>query len=610
MRTRRSLSPRSGWKASGRRSAAAAAVAVEALLFRGLLDLGSQLGLSGQRLFALGALIAFLLSTLLLDFPIAVGQLRLGRLLEGRLRVAFQEKIPRLSDRYFHSRLTSDMAERNHSLHGLRGLPMLGGEVARNGFELLLTLAGILWLDPASAPFAAAAAAAALLLPLAFQPLLGERDLRVRTHAGALGRFYLDALLGLVAVRAHAAERSLRRQHEGLLVEWARARLGLQRAAVAMQGAQALVGYGLAAWLLLAHVHRGAGVGTVLLLVYWALKLPALGEGVAQGAWQYPAYRNVTLRVLELLGAAEEVDAKDEPEPTAVEGGLARRPGRAEDVPGSGGARGASILLRGVSVRAAGRTLLEDVDLEVEAGEQVAIVGASGAGKTSLLGLLLGWHRPATGRLLVDGRPLRGRDLERLRAETAWVDPAVQLWNRTFLDNLRYGNPAELARPLPEVIDQAELRQLLEGLPEGHQTVLGEGGGLVSGGEGQRVRLGRALLHPGVRLAVLDEPFRGLDRSQRSRLLARSRDAWPGATLLCVTHDVSETRAFDRVLVLERGRIVEDGSPQELLARPGSRYRSMLEAEEAVRALWSGADWRRLQLDGGRLSDPGERAGG
>jgi ATP-binding cassette subfamily B protein len=122
------------------------------------------------------------------------------------------------------------------------------------------------------------AGAAALGLPLAFQPLLVERDLRVRTHAGALGRFYLDALLGLVAVRAHAAERSLRRQHEGLLVEWARARLGLQRAAVAMEATQALVGYGLAAGILLGHVHRGGQVGTVLLLVYWALKLPVLSE--------------------------------------------------------------------------------------------------------------------------------------------------------------------------------------------------------------------------------------------------------------------------------------------------------------------------------------------
>src|SRR5207244_4301417 len=84
----------------------------------------------------------------------------------------------------------------------------------------------------------------------------------------------------------------------------------------------------------------------------------------------------------------------------------------------------------------------------------------------------------------------------------------------------------------------------------------GDGGGLLSGGEGQRVRLGRAMLRPGVRLAILDEPFRGLDRERRRELLARARRAWPGATLLCVTHDVGETRAFGRVLVVDGGRVV------------------------------------------------------
>ena len=240
----------------------------------------------------------------------------------------------------------------------------------------------------------------------------------------------------------------------------------------------------------------------------------------------------------------------------------------------------------------------------------MAVVGPSGAGKSSLLGLLLGWHRPAAGILLVDAKPLRGDRLEWLRKQTAWVDPAVQLWNGTFLDNLRYGKPAGIALPLAVVLDQAELRPLLDTLPEGYQTVLGEGGGLVSGGEGQRVRLGRALLQPDTRLVLLDEPFRGLDRAQRSRLLERSREVWRGATLLCVTHDLSETRAFDRVLVLEAGRIVEDGSPQELESRPGSRYRLMLESEEAARTLWADVGWRRMHLQDGRLHDAEPRVEG
>ena len=213
----------------------------------------------------------------------------------------------------------------------------------------------------------------------------------------------------------------------------------------------------------------------------------------------------------------------------------------------------------------------------------MAIIGPSGAGKSSLVGLLLGWHRPASGRILIDGVLLDGPHLERLRREIAWVDPAVQLWNRSFLENVCYGVQADLSLPIGWAIEQADLRGVLERLPDGLQTPLGEGGALVSGGEGQRVRLGRAMARPGVRLVILDEPFRGLDRERRRELLARARRMWRGATLLCVTHDVGETRAFDRVVVVEGGQIVEDSAPADLAKRPGSRYRAMLDAEEALR---------------------------
>jgi len=262
----------------------------------------------------------------------------------------------------------------------------------------------------------------------------------------------------------------------------------------------------------------------------------------------------------------------------------------------------------GVSVRAAGHTILEGIDLAIEPGSHVAIVGQSGAGKSSLVGLLLGWHRPATGRVLVDGVPLNGPRLEQLRRETAWVDPAVQLWNRSLLENLRYGTLSDSFLPLGHVIEAAALRDVLERLPDGMQTPLGEGGAFVSGGEGQRVRLGRSLLRSTARLVILDEPFRGLDREKRRELLVRTREWWSHATLLCITHDVGETRAFNRVLVVEEGRIVEDGIPADLAERPGSRYQAILAAEEAVReGLWSSAAWRRLWLEGGRLREDRRR---
>jgi ATP-binding cassette subfamily B protein len=183
------------------------------------------------------------------------------------------------------------------------------------------------------------------------------------------------------------------------------------------------------------------------------------------------------------------------------------------------------------------------------------------------------------------------------------VDPAVQIWNRSLLDNLRYGNAAADSAPLNPVIEQADLFRVLEKLPDGLQTQLGEGGGLVSGGEGQRVRLGRAMLRRSARLVILDEPFRGLDRNQRRSLLARARDYWRGATLLFISHDVGDTHDFDRVLVIEDGKVVEDGAPGALLEQ-ASRYRALLDAERQVREqLWQGAEWRRLYLKGGQLRE-------
>jgi ABC-type bacteriocin/lantibiotic exporter with double-glycine peptidase domain len=572
---------------------AACGTIIEIILFRVLFELGSRLGLAEQRVGAMTALLCFVTTLLLLEWPLLSGLLRTGRHLEGRLRVAFLRKIPRLGDQYFRSRLTSDMAERSHAVHTLRILPDMGGRFLRVVFEIALTAAGVIWLDPRSAPLVCLMTLTGIGLPLVSQKFMSHLDMRVRTHGGALSRFYLDSLLGLVAVRAHGAERAIRREHESLLVEWSRAGTRLLRMVVAFDGVQSLLGFALVASLLYSHLARAGGAGAVLLLIYWALNIPVLGQEIAQLARQYPALRNVTLRLLEPLGAPEEVEVR--------EGGNAithstPRPTRDE----AGGVR---IQLEDVSVHAGGHLILEDVNLEIEAGSHVAIVGASGAGKTSLVGLLLGWHRPATGSVRLDDRVLNQQLLEDVRRETAWVDPAVQLWNDSLIGNLSYG-AHEAGVPLTHVIEEADLRGVLEQLPEGLQTSLGEGGALLSGGEGQRVRLGRAVHRPGVRLVILDEPFRGLDREKRQSLLARARRYWSGATLLCVTHDVGETMAFGRVLVIEAGRIVEDGAPHVLAAREGSRYGALLKAEASVRAgMWSSSEWRRLRMEGGALAE-------
>jgi ATP-binding cassette subfamily B protein len=597
---------------------AAGSGVVEAVLLRAVIDIRRDLGLVEQQLEAVGVLLAFAGAVLLVETRLAGGLARLGRHLESRLRMAFFEKIPRLNDRYFQSRPTSDMAERSHAIHQIRLLPRLVGQYLRAALALLITAGAIAWIDPSSASLALLAAGIAIALPLAFHPLLAEMDLCVRTHSGALSRFYLDALLGLAAVRAHGAERAVRREHESLLVEWVRASQRLLRLVVAVEGLQIVAGFGLAGWLLWLHAGRLSDTGGALLLAYWALSLPVLGEEIALLARQYPMQRNVMLRLLEPLGALEENDAEEsrqahrKTEPGAAADGtsLARVCNRRGSGTGNQ-MQGVALRFACVTVRAAGQTILQDVDADIEAGSQVAIVGASGAGKSSLVGLLLGWHRAAAGRILVDGEPLDAARLDLLRCETAWVDPAIQLWNRSLLENLQYGTPADGERELAEVLFEADLYRVLLRLRDGLQTTLGEGGGLLSGGEGQRVRLGRAMFRWPARLVILDEPFRGLDRQKRDELLQRARRLWEGATFLFISHDVGATRDFQHVLVIEGGRVAEQGPPALLAASTQSRYRAMLDAEDAVReGLWSSDVWRRLWLEKGRLtqSRTGDRA--
>jgi ABC-type bacteriocin/lantibiotic exporter with double-glycine peptidase domain len=557
----------------------AGGVVVEAVLFRGIFDITAELRLAGQRLAAIAAILLFSSVLLLFELPLLAGVLRLGRQIENRFRLAFFSKIPRISDRYFHSRLISDMAERGHVIHRLRNLPDQARQALQAVFGLCATAAGIIWLAPGAAPFVLLAVAAALLPALLAQPTLVERELRARSHLGALTRFYLDAMLGLLAIRAHGAERSVRREHEKLLGEWANASLRLQRAVIGIEALQLTAMFGLVAALLLLHPLQGADIGRVLLVIYWALNLPVLGQDFAALARQLPNHRNTVIRLLEPLGAQEEPLGPPVAQP-------------ADQTPSP------SIEFRAVTVEASGHTILNDINLRIEPGAHIAIVGPSGAGKSSLAGVLLGWLKPSRGDILVNSRTL---DCDALRAQTAWVDPAVQLWNRSLLSNLCYGSQPDAAG-IGGAIDQALLRGVLENLPHGLQTNLGEGGALVSGGEGQRVRLARAMLRAGVRLVILDEPFRGLDRDKRRHLLAAARELWRDCTMLCITHDIAETRDFDRVLVIEHGQIAEHNSPRELCATPETRYAQLLEAEAQTRSgLWSGSIWRRIRIHSGRV---------
>jgi ATP-binding cassette subfamily B protein len=579
---------------SGAMVLAAGAVILQLVLFRALIDISQVLQLGLQRLSGLVLLGVVVNLIMMVEIPIVMETQRLGRRLELRLRMALATKLPRLNDRFFQSRSVSDMAERGHNLHQSRLAPGLAVHLIQALFSLIFTVAAIAWLSPQNLPLSLAIAVAGIALPLLSQPLLGERDLTVRTHLAALNTVLLDALIGLVPIRTHGAQRAMSAVHEGLVTQWARAGRRLIGLSTALGLVQSVLCTGLAALALYLHFASvGALSGSDLLLVYWTLRLPAIAGELSHLAMQYPAQRNVLSRMIEPLNAPEAgVSALSEQE---------------QQPPAPASLRlqqAASLELSQVTVLAGGRPILRDLDLKIRPAEHVAVVGASGAGKSSLLGVVLGWNSPASGTVRVDGRPLVAETLAELRGATAWVDPSVRLWNRSFLDNLSYAagelNPASL----DQVLEAAQLRRMLHKLPDGLQSLLGEGGARLSGGEGQRVRLGRALMQTDVRLVLLDEPFRGLDRSQRTRLMRETRHWWRGATLLCVSHDLSETLAFDRVVVVEDGCIVEQGPPQQLAYAQGP-YQALLEAEARLdKALWGDTRWRRIVMgDGAIVSD-------
>lgn len=564
--------------------AAAGLAIVEALLMRGLLDVAGTLSIATQRFAAIAGLVAFFSGTVLLDLPIQAELLRLGRALELRLRVQFLSKMRILGLPYFQSRPTSDMAERSHRLHTLRQFPLAVAQSIRGFSVMTATVVGLLWLAPGATFLVLPLLALALLVPLTSQPILNERDIRFRTQGGALARFYLDAFLGVTPIRSHNAHRAMRVEHESMLVELWRTGHQLLRANLWISGLQATIAGGLGLALIAYYLVREGERSHLLLIAFWATSLPTLAQGFVKSLQVFPALRSSSLRLLDPLGAPDDIA------PTLASTPLASSP--------AAGRSGASISMRGVQAQAGGRMILEGIDLDIAAGEHVAIVGPSGSGKSSLVGLLLGWRRPTEGLLLVDGAKL---DAVRLREQTAWLDPTVQLWNDTLFDNITYGSRDNGSANVRDILAHSDLHGFAE-RQHGMRTKLGENGALASGGEGQRIRFARTLMRPNARLVIFDEPFRGLDRSTRRKFLDRARKTWADATFICVTHDVGETQAFPTVIVVDGGRVVERGTPARLAADRTSRYRAMLEAESELTAeIWGDPAWKRWRINEGMI---------
>jgi ABC-type multidrug transport system fused ATPase/permease subunit len=226
-----------------------------------------------------------------------------------------------------------------------------------------------------------------------------------------------------------------------------------------------------------------------------------------------------------------------------------------------------------------GAVVLRDLDLELAPGEIVAVCGATGSGKTSLLQLLPRFYDPDAGAVEIGGVDVRAMRLRPLREAVGLVTQRPVLFSAPLRDNLLDGRPDASDVELREACEAAGVDAFVDELPDGYDTMIGERGVNLSGGQRQRVALARVLLSD-ARVLVLDDPLSAVDTETERALVERLRPAVAGRTVLIATQRLSTVRAADRAVVLVDGRIVEQGAPDQLLTSGGQFAR--LFAEEAV----------------------------
>ncbi|MFG2301063.1 ABC transporter ATP-binding protein [Actinacidiphila glaucinigra] len=475
---------------------------------------------------------------------------RLGETVLAELRERFVERalslplerLERAGSGDLNSRVTRDVSRVAEAVRS--ALP----ELVRSGLSIVLTLAALAVLDWRFLP------AALVALPVQAHtarwyvrnatPLYAKE----RVATGAQQQQLLDTIGGAATVRAYRAEAA----HTERVTERSRAAVDLT-----LRGVQLVLRF-----YSRLHVAEYTGLAAVLVTGFLLVRggSASIGTATAAALYFHSLFGPVNTALVLLDDAqsataalARLVGVVDEPAPAAAEDA------RQRDVPGVPG-----VSMEGVGhAYVPGRPVLSDVDLVLRPKEKVALVGASGAGKTTLAKIVVGIHRPSSGRVEVGG----GEPAQTGRT-VALVTQEVHVFSGPLADDLRLARPDATDEELREALERVGALGWAQALPEGLDTVVGDGGHRLTADRSQQLALARLVLaDPPV--AVLDEATAEAGSSGAGRLEEAAERALEGRTALVVAHRLSQAAAADRVVVMEEGRIAESGTHDELRAAGG-----------------------------------------